>query len=644
MFGKINIKVCLCEEKEKYTMTLKELSEKMIEEKNTLKLYKKYVEKILNIEDWGTDQEWKEYLDITCEIVEILHNLNDYTLDKLYAELSDNPIYKKNLLPSIKHILNQINMYVVQYENELGICNICGQEVYYLPLPVYYEQQRLKYDGKRTIPETLNRQKYICPECGAVDRDRMIVGYLQKSGILRKGRRVLQFAPSKMVDAYIKQCIPSDAYDTADLFMKNVTYQSDIQNMIEIEDETYDLWICSHVLEHVADDRKALRELRRILKPDGCGILLVPLDLSREETDEEQGCSEAENWRRFGQGDHVRAYAKKDFIARVKECGFELESIGKEYFGNDFFKNCGLIDTSTLYIVRKNKNNAKKYWDNYNEEERTRWWHSSQVIRHFNKNVCGKSLDGWNAGGVELLKEYLHGKKIENAISIGCGSAWKEIELIKRGLVSSIICYDLSENMIKKAIENARREKVEEHMRFICGDIFLNMETNAKFDLVFWDNSLHHMKDARQAVQYSYEILKEGGFLYCNDYIGASRFQRTDMEMAIVNGIRLYLPDEVFIKPGGGRYERFYVGPTIEQMMNIDPSEAADSENIIPAIKEHFVNPDIRYAGGLIYLVCMEDIIHNISDGDPLLDYLLELDDQTIKFGLSQYAVILAKK
>lgn len=138
MFGKIDIKVCLCGEKEKYTMTSKELSEKMIDEKNTLRLYKKYVEKILHIEDWGTDQEWKEYLDITCEIVEILHNLNDYTLDTLYAELSDNQIYKKNLLPSIKHILNQINMYVVQYENELGICNVCGQEVYYLPLPGYY--------------------------------------------------------------------------------------------------------------------------------------------------------------------------------------------------------------------------------------------------------------------------------------------------------------------------------------------------------------------------------------------------------------------------------------------------------------------------------------------------------------------------
>lgn len=72
----------------------------------------------------------------------------------------------------------------------MGICNVCGQEVYYLPLPVYYEQQRLKYGGKKTIPETLNRQKYVCPECGAVDRDRMIIGYMQKSGILQTAEKV----------------------------------------------------------------------------------------------------------------------------------------------------------------------------------------------------------------------------------------------------------------------------------------------------------------------------------------------------------------------------------------------------------------------------------------------------------------------
>lgn len=121
--------------------------------------------------------------------------------------------------------------------------------------------------------------------------------------------------------------------------------------MKEIKDDTYDVWICSHVLEHVADDRKALQELKRILKPDGIGVLLVPLDLSRTETDEEVGCSEAEDWRRFGQGDHVRAYAKADFLSRVRQCGFELKMLGKEYFGSDIFREAGLTDTSTLYIV-----------------------------------------------------------------------------------------------------------------------------------------------------------------------------------------------------------------------------------------------------------------------------------------------------
>lgn len=521
---------------------------------------------------------------------------------------------------------------------------MCGQEVYYLPLPVYYDQQRIKYGGKKTVPETLNREKYICPECGAVDRDRMIIGYMEKADLLQEGTKVLQVAPAQMIDTYIKQHLPSDTYDTADLFMEGVTYKTDIQNMIEIADDTYDLWICSHVLEHVADDRKALNELRRILKPEGRGILLVPLDLSREGTDEELGCSEAENWRRFGQGDHVRAYAKTDFIARIKECGFDLECVGKDYFGEQFFKNCGLLDSSTLYIVRKTVNKAREYWNNYSEKERTRWWHSEKIIRHFNNTVCGKPLNGWNAGGFELLRERLQGKMLEKAISIGCGSAWKEIELVKSGIVSKLICCDISDIMIEKAKKNAERAGVADKMIFRCGDVFEELEIKEEYDLVFWDNSLHHMSDARKAVQFSYQILKKNGFFYCNDYIGESRFQRTDMEMAIVNGIRLYLPEQIFTKPDGGQYAKYYVGPTIEQIMETDPSEAADSKNIIPAIKENFTQADVRYAGGLIYMVCMEDIIHNIPEDDPLLDYLLELDDQTIQFGLSQYAVIVAQK
>lgn len=94
--------------------------------------------------------------------------------------------------------------------------------------------------------------------------------------------------------------------------MNGVTFNADIQNMNMIQDNYYDLFICSHVLEHVKDDGKAMKELWRILKKDGIGIILVPLSLDYDKTDEEWGLSEVENWRRFDQDDHYRRYAKKD--------------------------------------------------------------------------------------------------------------------------------------------------------------------------------------------------------------------------------------------------------------------------------------------------------------------------------------------
>lgn len=132
-----------------------------------------------------------------------------------------------------------------------------------------------------------------------------------------------------------------------------VTFQVDLQDMNMIPDNSYSMWIFSHVLEHVPDDRKALRELHRILKPNGIELLLVPLDLNMLEKDEEIGCSEEENWRRFGQGDHVRKYAKQDVMKRITESGFSLKCLGKEYFGEQLFKKNGLSDTATLYVVRK---------------------------------------------------------------------------------------------------------------------------------------------------------------------------------------------------------------------------------------------------------------------------------------------------
>ncbi|MDP9159525.1 MAG: methyltransferase domain-containing protein [Acidobacteriota bacterium] len=104
----------------------------------------------------------------------------------------------------------------------------------------------------------------------------------------------------------------------------NVDVKMDI-SQIGYPDNTFDIIYCSHVLEHVPDDRKAMAELRRVLKPDGWAIILVPI--TGECTDEDPRCVHPEErLRRFGQEDHVRCYGL-DYIDRLRSAGFSVTCI-----------------------------------------------------------------------------------------------------------------------------------------------------------------------------------------------------------------------------------------------------------------------------------------------------------------------------
>lgn len=294
-----------------------------------------------------------------------------------------------------------------------------------------------------------------------------------------------------------------------------------------------------------------------------------------------------------------------------------------------------------------NKCKEAEYWTNYKEDEgRTRWWQSPAIIRHYNKTICGKEIDGWNAGPVKLLdeKRLIPLGGFGKAISIGCGNAMKEISLIKEGIVKYFTCVDIAEGMIERAIRNAKENNVESQIEFICGDIYSILDRKENYDFVFWDNSLHHMEDAYKAVEISLALLKRGGLFFCNDFIGNKRFQWSDMQMVIVNGIRLYLTDNYFKSTNGNMFRKYLVAPPIENMLMIDPSEAADSENIIPAVKKYFKQPQIINTGGLVYHLCLENILRNMPEDSEILKYMLSLDDQTIDFGLSLYAFIYAIK
>ncbi len=204
--------------------------------------------------------------------------------------------------------------------------------------------------------ETLNVDSYSCPICGASDRDRLYALYIEEYAARHnKSGVIIEFGPSSKLYRAINEGFAGWRYRTADLFLANVDDKVDLCDMKEIyPDNSIDFLICSHILEHVKDDLAALRELRRILKPGGQGILMAPLQLDLMATREAPvGATEEECWRIAGQGDHLRLHSKMDFETRIREAGFELDMLGASHFGIETFKKHGVTASSVLYIGRK---------------------------------------------------------------------------------------------------------------------------------------------------------------------------------------------------------------------------------------------------------------------------------------------------
>lgn len=133
---------------------------------------------------------------------------------------------------------------------------------------------------------------------------------------------MIHFAPEPALSKHIRQKRYFASCETADMEMPGVDHRVDLQ-ALPFEDDSRDFFICSHVPEHVADDRKAIRELYRITRPGGGGLLMAPICPDIGKTQEDPSItSESERWRLFGQNDHVRLYSHDDYVARIEESGF----------------------------------------------------------------------------------------------------------------------------------------------------------------------------------------------------------------------------------------------------------------------------------------------------------------------------------
>ncbi len=158
-----------------------------------------------------------------------------------------------------------------------------------------------------------------CPQCGSRERHRLMHLWVHEGGGDRlAGKRILHFAPEKAVAERMRG---NPSYETADLHQPGVTHRVDITGTC-LPDASYDVVIANHVLEHIDDDRAAMRELFRLLKPGGIAVLSVPLNASRHETYENPAIhGTAERFAHFSAEDHIRYYGL-DFTDRLASVGF----------------------------------------------------------------------------------------------------------------------------------------------------------------------------------------------------------------------------------------------------------------------------------------------------------------------------------
>jgi len=180
----------------------------------------------------------------------------------------------------------------------------------------------------RKVVGGMRRTDDRCPVCHGADRTRMMMHYLAtEAGVGKRPLRVLHVAPDFGLYLWLKRQ-PQVAYVATDIDAARYRHIDGIQSAdltaAPFPDDSFDVIICSHVLEHIPDDRAAFAELLRILRPGGRALLLTPFALDGKGTDEDPSINDAaEQDRRFGQWDHVRIYDREDFLNRMRGAGFE---------------------------------------------------------------------------------------------------------------------------------------------------------------------------------------------------------------------------------------------------------------------------------------------------------------------------------
>lgn len=219
----------------------------------------------------------------------------------------------KNLIRDHKRTFR--NLWSHFYKGKKYQCNIC------------------KIKLRRFI--TLKSNALLCPRCGSLPRSRGLWNIVEK---ILDNKIVLHFSPPYALKNVIEKTVQVENYITTDYEGEFVSeFMFNIEN-IDLQNDAVDVIICYHVLEHIDDDKIAMQELYRILKPGGFCFVQTPF---REGSilEDKTITSPQERLERYGQEDHVRIYSPRGLKIRLEDAGFQAKIVETH---NEVDNYCGL--------------------------------------------------------------------------------------------------------------------------------------------------------------------------------------------------------------------------------------------------------------------------------------------------------------
>ena len=288
-------------------------------------------------------------------------------------------------------------------------------------------------------------------------------------------------------------------------------------------------------------------------------------------------------------------------------------------------------------MVDDTRARAAAHWNRVTETGpvKKNWWQHPSIWKHINSLVGAEEQS--SQPHASFHARIRSQGPFDNAVSVGCGTGAKEMNLVLAGVVRHFDLFEIADARVALGQEFAERQGISECITWRRGDAFQAVDN---YDLVYWNNSLHHMTDVDEAVRWSRDrIARRQGVFAMDDYVGASRFQWSDDELRIANRFRRSLPARL---TQGLPIE--LQRPSIQSMINLDPSEAADSSNVLPTLRRHMPQAEIIATGGCLYHLGLNGIVGAFTDSEEdeaLLNLTLQYDQALVASGFFHYAVAI---